>query len=140
VMRTFLGGLGIGTLIGMAIAPAAGRQTRQALKSRVKQLRQQAGFAGKRAGTRVRRIRQGAYRFSPGYREPSFPPRRTPLSFINNAAREDLMAVPGIGEVLADKIMRGRPYKSESAVRQDQNLPSSILDLVKADFSKQRAS
>ena len=50
------------------------------------------------------------------------------------------MAVPGIGEVLADKIMRGRPYKSESAVRQDQNLPSSILDLVKADFSKQRAS
>jgi gas vesicle protein len=52
-MRTFLGGLGIGTLIGMAIAPAAGRQTRQALKSRAKQLRQQAGLAGKRAGTRV---------------------------------------------------------------------------------------
>ena len=77
--------------------------------------------------------------FHPGTVSDLFP-RDVLLSFINNAAREDLMAVAGIGEVLADNIMRGRPYKSESAVRQDQNLPSSVLDLVKADFSKQRAS
>ena len=53
--------------------------------------------------------------FHPGTVSDLFP-RDVLLSFINNAAREDLMAVAGIGEVLADKIMKGRPYKSESAV------------------------
>ena len=50
------------------------------------------------------------------------------------------MAVNGIGEVLAAKIMKGRPYESESAVLEDKDLPPSVLDLIKTDISERKVS
>jgi DNA uptake protein ComE-like DNA-binding protein len=49
------------------------------------------------------------------------------------------MAVKGIGEVLAEKIIKGRPYGSESAVLEDRNLPPSLLELVKAHVPERKA-
>lgn len=138
-MRTFIGGLGIGALIGMTIAPASGAETRNGFRRRFRQFREQLGMAGKRATIRARRARQLAPRLSPRPKRLSPPPRRTPLSFINYAPRKELMAVKGIGEVLAEKIIKGRPYRSESAVLEDHNLPPSILDLVKDDISERKA-
>jgi gas vesicle protein len=57
-MRTFIGGLGIGVLIGMAVAPATGAETRNRLRMRFETFREQLGLAGKRASIRVRRARE----------------------------------------------------------------------------------
>src|SRR5690349_5100577 len=81
-MRTFIGGLGIGALIGMAIAPASGAETRRGFQRRLGRLRDQLGSAGKRASIRVRRARELTSRVSPRRRQWSYPARRTPLSFI----------------------------------------------------------
>jgi len=35
---------------------------------------------------------------------------------LNSATKEELVAVPGIGEAYADKIIAGRPYKSKKIV------------------------
>src|SRR5690348_7845018 len=118
-MRTFIGGLGIGALIGLAIAPASGADTRRGFRRRVEQLRTQFGQARSRAAIRVRRVGNVASK-AVSRRQRPVPPARTPLSLINYGSREELMAVNGIGEVLADKIMKGRPYESESAVLEDK--------------------
>lgn len=140
-MRTFIGGLGIGALIGLVIAPASGADTRRAFQRRVEQLRRQFGQARSRAAIRVRRVGKVASRaVSRQRRQRPVPPARTPLSLINYGSREELMAVNGIGEVLADKIMKGRPYESESAVLEDKDLPPSVLDLIKSDISERKVS
>jgi DNA uptake protein ComE-like DNA-binding protein len=48
---------------------------------------------------------------------------------VNSATKEQLMALPGIGDALADKIIAGRPFKAKSDL-----LHKSVL--TKAEYSK----
>ena len=46
---------------------------------------------------------------------------------LNTATRDQLMAVHGIGEVLADRIIQNRPYESASQVVEIGILPESTF-------------
>ena len=46
---------------------------------------------------------------------------------LNTATRDQLLAVHGIGEVLADRIIQNRPYESASQVVEKGILPESTF-------------
>jgi DNA uptake protein ComE-like DNA-binding protein len=49
---------------------------------------------------------------------------------LNSATKEELVAVPGIGEAYADKIVAGRPYKSKSELKSKKIVPAGTYDKI----------
>jgi DNA uptake protein ComE-like DNA-binding protein len=45
---------------------------------------------------------------------------------INSATKEQLMTLPGIGEADANKIIKGRPYKTKLELTQRKIIPGAI--------------
>ncbi|MGZ3410427.1 MAG: ComEA family DNA-binding protein [Xanthobacteraceae bacterium] len=50
---------------------------------------------------------------------------------INSAAKADLDALPGIGPVRADAIIKGRPYKGKDELTQKGIIPESVYNGIK---------
>jgi len=59
---------------------------------------------------------------------------------LNSATKEELDALPGIGEAYAQKIIDGRPYKSKSDLVRKDVLPQSTYDKIKDQVTARRAS
>ena len=55
-----------------------------------------------------------------------------PLLDINTATREQLVALPAIGEAYADKIIQGRPYASKNQLASKKVVPTSVYSKIKA--------
>ena len=59
------------------------------------------------------------------------PAAKTPLVDLNSASKDELDALPGIGSVRADAIIKGRPYKGKDELLRRKVLPSNIYDGIK---------
>jgi DNA uptake protein ComE-like DNA-binding protein len=56
---------------------------------------------------------------------------KTALVDINSASAAELKAIPGIGDVYSEKIIKGRPYKGKDELVQKKILPQGVYNKVK---------
>ena len=148
-MKSFFAGLGAGAAIGVLLAPQRGSETRQQLASRAGDL----GDVAAEQMNRVKRaignpeklikdIKQQAKPYADQVTEAASSATEKvkdaaqtfatkagvgPLIMLNTASQDDLMAVYGIGPVLAERIIKGRPYMSEHDVVEREIIPESTL-------------
>lgn len=58
-------------------------------------------------------------------------PAKATLLDINSASKEDLDALPGIGAVRSEAIIKGRPYKGKDELLRKKILPSNVYNGIK---------
>ena len=59
---------------------------------------------------------------------------------INSATKDELTALPGIGDAYSQKIIDGRPYTSKSQLVSKKILPKATYDQVKAQIVAKHAA
>ena len=65
-------------------------------------------------------------------------PQGDPLD-INTATRDQLKALPGIGDAYADRIIKGRPYAAKNQLTQKGVIPNNTYTKIQGMIIAKRA-
>jgi transposase len=60
------------------------------------------------------------------------------VDILNNASKDELMSVKGIGPTLAARIIRHRPYDSVAKVMEENVLPEGLLEKLEQQLANRR--
>jgi DNA uptake protein ComE-like DNA-binding protein len=151
-MKAFLTGLGLGSAIGIWLAPEAGSETRKKLMTRGADLAQRLGNKGEakladdgaaqqeqtkeaapnaqmQSGNNQAGINQATDQGSNNQETQS---TQDPVAeVLNSASKTKLRSVPGIGDATARRIIESRPFESEAEVVESKVMPEKVLKTLK---------
>jgi len=115
-MKSFFAGLGFGAFVGLLVAPKGGKETRADVGRRAQRVIRAAAdvIAGRPRDRQLPIFSKKSPAAAPLPR--AVTETDSAAEALNTATRDQLMAVHGIGEVLADRIIQNRPYESASQV------------------------
>lgn len=66
----------------------------------------------------------------PAAQQPKRSAAKTALVDINSATKQELIALPGIDDTLAQKIIDGRPYRTKTQLRSRKIVPDSTYSNI----------
>ena len=109
LMKNVLAGLGLGIAVGLLVAPGPGGRLRRRIWQRI-----EGDERKNESGSSI-------------------------LHILNSATREDLLAVYGLGSVIADQIVQNRPFVSEQQLVDRNVVPESNFDHLKRQLRRRSA-
>jgi DNA uptake protein ComE-like DNA-binding protein len=139
-MKGFLVGIGLGTAIGLCLAPVTGSETRKKLMTRAAKLsiRLEKNFDGKSETLEDQHMPPGAEETGTGPKLQTGTDNQETLStpdpvaeVLNTASKTQLRKVPGIGDATARRIIENRPFESEAEVVESKIIPETLLKKLK---------
>jgi DNA uptake protein ComE-like DNA-binding protein len=136
-MKSFFAGLGFGVIAGLLLAPKRGKLMRADLRNRVRQVFDDASDAVTQ--TQGHETRSENKKSPSSATSPILHDREPATEILNTAGRDVLIAVHGIGQVLADRIIENRPYEKAYDVVEKGILPESTFIQLRRELLEKGA-